>query len=364
MTSPLTPSELKTLYDAVRRAELALRGGVTELSDLFTEKPRLIISPSNFCVNACLHCVADSTPTGEMMSYDDFTKIDTDFIKIFSSADFGRRGNPLLYHSNGNDLVDLVQFLHSNGISKFTFALTLQPRPIPMLDKLNQFVNEHQVYVGTMVTYHHYHKDLDTYQLAQDFNSTLKNYWGFSNRITLSLLGDGFSQQEPTMAEEVRKAFKENWGVIFKDIELAHGAEHKKHVARYQSKEVEIRVPRIDTRVYPLGRFRDYLESKGVMPKYEQLFEPAMRDHVCPDLVKWPGIIIEPDGSLNLCASFEAVNCRGAVVSNIFTKPYAEVQEELLGFHQMELHWFIDNLSAIMEGKVSTCKLRNGCYKE
>ncbi len=362
MTNSLTPPELKTLYDTVRRAELSLKEEPKDLSDLFIENPRLIVSPNNFCASGCLHCVADSTPVGEMMPYADFVNIDSDFIKIFSSADFGRRGNPLLYRSGGHGLVDLVQFLNSNGINKFTFALALQTHPNLMVHKLKQFASKHQVYVGTMVTYHHYHKDLDTHQLAQDFNATLKNYWGFSNRITISLLGDKFSQQEPTKTEEVKKAFKDNWKIIFEDIELAHDPEHKKHVASYRGKEVEIRIPPIDARIYPLGRFRSYLASKEVLSQYEQQFEQALRDYVCPDLVRWPGIIIEPDGGLNLCASFEAVNCQGAIVSNIFSKPYAQVKEELRQFHQRELQWFIDNLSGIMEGKVSTCKLKNGCY--
>ena len=117
----------------------------------------------------------------------------------------------------------------------------------------------------------------------------------------------------------------------------------------------------MDTRVYPLGRFRQYLKQLGVLQQYEEQFEQAMSDYVCPDLIKWPGIIIEPDGSLNLCASFEAITCAGAIATNIFTKPYAQVQEELMRFHYKEVRWFIDNLPDIIAGKVSTCKLKNKC---
>ena len=125
--------------------------------------------------------------------------------------------------------------------------------------------------------------------------------------------------------------------------------------------ETEIKIPQIDTRVYPLGRFRQYLAQLGMLQRYEEEFEKSMGDYVCPDLVKWPGVIIEPDGSLNLCASFEAITCAGAVVTNIFTKPPAQVQEELMRFHKKEVGWFINNLPDIIAGKVSTCKLKNKC---
>ena len=88
-----------------------------------------------------------------------------------------------------------------------------------------------------------------------------------------------------------------------------------------------------------------------------------MGDYVCPDLIKWPGIIIEPDGSLNLCASFEAISCKGAIVSNILTKSYSQVEDELLQLHKTELKWFTENVQDIIQGNVSTCKLKNHCYQ-
>ena len=363
MTS-LTPPELRTIYETIHRTEYVRRNGIKELRDLFTENLRLIISPNNFCAGSCLHCVADSTPSGETMPYDRFTRIDPRFFEIFSVADFGRRGNPLLYRSHGKDIVDIMEFLNKHGIAKFTLALTLQNHSIPAIKRLEEIVASKNVDIETMVTYHHYYEDLDTAKLAQDFNSTLKNYMEFSKRIIISLLGDLYSQTKPTKAEEVQKAFQDDWGKVFRDIELAPFDDKVTYNARFESKEAQIYIPPIDTRVYPLGKFKKYLTQRGSLQEYETQFEQALGDYVCPDLVKWPGIIIEPDGSLNLCASFEAVPCPKAVVTNIFTKSYSQVQEELQQFHQRETRWFIDNLPEIIAGTVSTCKLKNNCYQK
>jgi len=358
----LTGRELRTIYETVRRVEQVRKKEIEELSDLFTEHPRLIISPNDKCAGSCLHCVADSTPTGTTMHYEDFAGIDPRFFEIFSVADFGRRGNPLLYRSNGQDLVRLMELLIEHGINGFTLALALQNQVVPVLGRLEEFAASKKADIETMITYHHYHKDLDTAQLAQDFNSTLKNYIGFSSRIIISLLGDRYSQQEPTKAEEVQKTFRENWEIIFADIEMTHSDDNNTYNAQFGYKEAQVKIPQTDTRVYPLGRFRQYLVQRGILDQYEEQFEQVMSDYVCPDLIKWPGIIIEPDGSLNLCASFEAVTCRGAVVTNIFTKPYEQVKDELMQFHQRETNWFIENLPDIITGKVSTCKLKNNCF--
>lgn len=361
MTS-LTNSELGIIYETIRRAEDIRETGVTELSDLFTVNPRLIISPSDKCSCSCLHCVADSKPSGMTMPYSDFVGIAPEFIKIFSVADFGRKGNPLLYYSDGHDIIDLMEFLNENGISTFTLALALQKYPVPQIDRLEEFVKNKKADISTMVTYHHYYDNLDTTKLAEDFNCTLKNYFRFSKEILISLLGDQYSQIEPTKAYEVQKIFQDNWEIIFDGIKIASTG-YQTYRAKYKNEEAEVKIPSLDHRVYPLGRFRQYLAQRGVLQEYETQFEQTMSDYVCPDLIKWPGVIIEPDGSLNLCASFEAVTCQGAVISNIFTKSYPQVKKDLTQFHGKELRWFIDNLTDIISGKVSTCKLKNNCYQ-
>ena len=160
MTS-LTKHGLKTIYDTILRVEQVKAGGVKSLGDLFAENPRLIISPSNYCNSSCLHCVADSVPTGEMMPYKKFAWIDPSFIKIFSFADFGRRGNPLLYNSEGHDLADLMTFLNDHGINSFTIAASIQKNYAPIIGRLEDFASKRKADIETMVTYHHYLKDLD-----------------------------------------------------------------------------------------------------------------------------------------------------------------------------------------------------------
>lgn len=358
----LTTFEQRTIYGTIQRLEQVRKKPPKELGDLFAEKPRLIITPNNNCANACLHCVADSTPGGEIMPYTGFTGIDTGFINIFSVADFGRRGNPLLYDSEGHDIVDLMDFLNQNGINSFTLALAIQRRPSPVIDRLKEFVREKRVGIETMVTYHHYFDPLDTDKLARDFNNTLRSYMQFSDKILISLLGDEFSQQDPTKAQEVQATFQDNWEAIFRDIHLTQ--EKREYHAECNKTKSRISIPSIDTRVYAFGRFRQYLSQRGVLEEYERQFEESMGEYACPDLIRWPGIILEPNGDLNFCASFEAINCNHAVVSNILDRPYPELQADLMQFHQREVRWFIDNLPDIVDGKVSMCKLKNKCYQK
>jgi len=163
----------------------------------------------------------------------------------------------------------------------------------------------------------------------------------------VSLLGDKYSQQNPSKAEEVYRTFKGNQGIIFSGIDF---------------QQTEISLPPIDTRVYPLGRFRQYLSQKRILEQYQQDFEQDLSDYACPDLIEWPGIIVEPNGDLNLCGSFEAINCRNAIVGNIFSKSYEQVQDDLIQLHKIERQWFIDNLPDIVAGKISACKIKNNCY--
>jgi hypothetical protein len=363
METPLNNFQLETIYDTVLRAEDARKEEVKELSDLFAENARLIITPNNKCACSCLHCVADSTPSGDMMSYKKFSEIDPEFFNIFSAADFGRRGNPLLYNSEGHDLADLLHLLHDNGINEFTLALALQEKKVPALERLTQFKDDNQeISLGTMITYHHYYKNLDTIKHAQNFNSTLKHYIKFSDDILISLLGDNYSQQ-PSKADEVMDTFRNNWDIIFANLEIEPIEKGILYKVKYEGKEAQLKIPSLDTRLYPLGRFKQYLSDKGVLEDYTIQFNQQMGDYACPDLIKWPGIIIEPDGSLNLCASFEAINCNGAVVSNIF-KTYSEVKEELMQLYQKEFNWFVKNLPDVIAGNVSTCKMKNNCYSK
>jgi hypothetical protein len=361
MKTSLTSHGLRTVYETVNRAS-SQDNKVTKLSYLFSENARLIISPTNKCNNGCLHCVADSKPNGKTMSYEKFISINHEFFSAFKAADFGRRGNPLLYKSGNHDLADLVGFLYNQGLRNFTLALAIQDHRLPVIDKLEELTSKPNLTIDTMITYHHYLASQDASKLAQDFNTSLKYFIGFSNKIIISLLGHKYSGDKPAKAEEVMRAFDNNNSLIFSGIKLEKNNDSS-YTAEYNQRKAIIRIPDIDTRVYPLGRFREYLDNRGILSQYEKEFNESLTDYVCPDLVKWPGIILEPDGSLNLCASFEAITCDKAIVTNIFSKTFEQVKEELLNFHKKETDWFIKNIDGIIQGKVSTCKLKNNCYE-
>lgn len=351
-----------TIYKTMQKVEEIMKTRVNNLSDIFDDNPRLIISPNDFCRGHCLHCVANSSPSGITMPYNDFKNINPEFFKLFSVVDFGRRGNPLHYNYEGKDLADLIKFLNEQGITNFTLALTIQKDYIPLIGTLETLTSKYDINIGTMVTYHHYYENFNDLKFAEEFNKTLKHYLKFSNKIKVSLLGDSYLLNGQTKEDETNKTFQKNWNIIFKDIELIHLDENE-YIANYSDIQSQITIPPVNNRVYPLGRFKNHLSQKGMLHEYEYFFEELMNEYVCPDLIKWPGIIIEPDGNLNLCASFEAVDSP-VIVSNIFNKSFTNVKKDLMDFHQKELFWFIQNLPDILKGKIPTCKLKNHCYTE
>ena len=205
MQAPLLTSfnkkDLKTLYDTILRAQEVYGKRVNELEDIFSEDARLIITPNNNCSNKCYHCVADSNEKGKSMPFDKFTNIPYDFFRNFKIADFGRRGNPLGYSSQGRDLADMILFLYSNKIENFTIAAAIKEKDLPIIKKLADFVLKNKASIETMITYHHYFKDLNQEKLAKDMNSSIKNYSAFSQKIVISLLGDSITGKDKEVAE-------------------------------------------------------------------------------------------------------------------------------------------------------------------
>jgi hypothetical protein len=350
---------LLTVYNTISKLEKT--ESPRKLKDIFSKNARLRITPTDKCSANCYHCVADSSSRGKPMDYFDFARIPARFFRIFKAVDFGRRGNPLLYQSEGRDLADIISFLKAKGIKKFTLALALQEEELPVMRRLEELASK-GISLETMVTYHHYNaKSQD--QIAESFNESLKNFMAFSNTIIISLIGHKFIEKEKGSAKEVNYAFERNKDKIFSGIGMKKVHEEE-YEATYNQNTARIIIPPIDNRIYPLGRFRDYLRKKGCLEYYEKKFNQSLTDYVCPDLITWPGIIIEPNGDLNLCASFEAITCDKAVVSNIFFEDYEQVEQELIEFNYKEREWFINNLEAIVQGKVSSCKLKNNCYEK
>ena len=361
MSSITDIRDLRTIHSELASLQELRKKGVSGLKDIFSENARLIISPSNQCYNNCLHCVADSNPKGEIMKFSDFEKIDSKFFELFKFADFGRRGNPIIYSSEGRDLADMISFIYGRGIKNFSIAAAIMKEDLPIADKLGKIASQNEINIETMITYHHYFQNLDRAGLAKDFNTSIKSFMRFSSSLLISLLGDGYLNGGEAMAEDVARTFAENREIIFQDITISS---EEKRIMNYGSRTAELQIPPADARVYPLGRFREYLSQKKILNQYEKMFEKSLSDYVCPDLIRWPGIIIEPDGDLNLCASFEAIASKEAIVSNIFRKPFNEVEHDLMRFHEKEIKWFAENIDEIIECRTSTCKMKNCCYSK
>lgn len=353
---------LRTVYNTLLKCQEAKKDGVTGLRDVFSPKPRLMITPNDNCSGACLHCIADSKPDGIAIDYEAFTEITPLFFDMFSVADFGRRGNPLEYESKGNDLADMIQFLYDRGILEFSVAAAIQKEESPIIGRLEDLTGK-DLTIDTLLTYHHYHAGLDKELLARDINSSLKNFARFSRRITVALLGDGYNNEGFVMSKDVQETFNRNKPIIYGDIEVSSPEEGYSR-AEFDGKDFQIRVTPVNPMVYPLGRFKKYLSDRDILDDYERFFQGLLGDYVCPDLIKWPGIIIEPDGDLNLCASFEAINCSTSRCSNILTKPYEEVEQDLLQLHQKEMSWFIENIDYILQGQSPCCKIKNNSYEQ
>ena len=95
------------------------------------------------------------------MGYERFANISPEFLRIFKIADFGRRGNPLAYNSQGHDLADMLSFLFQNGIPEFTIAAPIGKYNQRIIERLENLA-ENGMPISVMVTYHHYFDNLET----------------------------------------------------------------------------------------------------------------------------------------------------------------------------------------------------------
>ncbi len=343
-----------TLHDTLLRVKEVWDKEHVSLEDCFRYRPRLILTPNDNCSQGCLHCISDSKPSGTTLPFQDIARVDPALWRLFATADFGRRGNPLEYTSDGHSITDVINVLLEAGISEFTVAGSVFPRPRRVVERLADY-SMHGVPIDSMITYHHYLPGFDPERFAPVMNAALKDYLSFSRSVKIALLGDRLPDLSPTMASRVHDAFYATLDAMLAGIPIIDKKERDIRVV-WNLMPRYIHITNVDSRLYPHGRVISYMEERG------GACNPSQGDYTCPDLIKWPGMIVEPDGSINMCGSFEGVACPHAVVSNIH-KPYGEVEGDLLEFHRRELSWFLENLPAIMDGKVSTCKLRNHCYQ-
>jgi len=105
------------------------------------------------------------------------------------------------------------------------------------------------------------------------------------------------------------------------------------------------------------------LKRRGVYEDYSSAFIFGKKPIVCPDTGRLPGILIEYDGGINVCGSFEAVATRETVIGNLFGKKYDELEELLLGFYGKERDWVMRNVDNLLLSKKSSCKICNKCYE-
>lgn len=256
-----------TLLNTIQRVKKNKE--VSNFNDLFTNSARLIISPNNICKGGCQHCIADSKKNGEVMNFENFVEIDPKFFEPFSIVDFGRKGDPINYYSQGKDIADFISFLYEQGIEEYTMAVAIQNREIQAAEKLEKLSQE-GIKIETMFTYHHYFENLG--RLTRDLNLSIREVLPFSNRIIISLLGDDFPINGKTKSEEMKVGFNQYLEFILSNMSYKQIDENNYNVS-VLGREVNIHVTsKVDKMVYPIGRFRKYLEERKILQKYERFF--------------------------------------------------------------------------------------------
>jgi hypothetical protein len=335
---------------------------VNSLEELFDERPRISISLSNFCDKGCSHCIADSNLNGGMMSFEDFSKVPERFFRIFSYADYGRTGDPMLYESCGKDLADVISFLANYELRNHTIAsgIFVYKEMNELIEKIKRVKDQSDLSIESLLTFHLYYPSLDHETLAKAFNKSIRKMARFSDRIILAVIGDTYFTE--TSLSSALNVFSENLGAIFEGLDLVERKAENTYLLRSNGRDTEIEI-RTNPAIYPYGRFEKYLKGKGVYEDYLDNFPFFSKPLICPDTGRLPGIIIEYDGGINVCGSFEAVATKETVVGNLFGKTYDELEKLLLDFYRKEKDWVIENFDDILLGKKSTCKLCNRCYE-
>jgi len=334
---------------------------VDSVEELFTESPRIGVSLSNFCDKGCSHCIADSNLKGGMMDFEDFSKVPERFFKIFSNADYGRTGDPMLYKSSGKDLADVISFLADYDLKNHTIAsgIFLHQEMDELVEKIRRVKDRSNLGMESLLTFHLYYPSLDHGTLAKTFNKSIRKMARFSDKIILAVIGDTYFTE--TSLSSALDVFSENLSAIFEGLGPLERKAENNYLLRNNGRNTEIEI-RTNPAIYPYGRFEKYLKGKGVYEDYLEKFPFFSKPIVCPDTGRLPGILIEYDGDVNVCGSFEAVATRETVIGNLFGKTYEEMEKLLLDFYRKEKDWVIENFDDILLGKKSTCKLCNRCY--
>lgn len=334
------------------------------LKDIFSENPRLVFSLNNYCNKGCMHCVPEATAEeSDGIKYEDIIGLDPRYFNIFKKVDFGRKGDPMLWKSESHDISDLIEYFFSNDVEEATIATGVfkdRERWYERVTKNLEIVHSnHNSILETMITYHHYFPDMKADEIASVFNKTLQKCSKFSDKIVISIIGDRV--YDDSSITSVQNSFLDNFDRIFNGFGLR--TSKNKIIAKREGKNTEILIPLPSDAIHPLGRFEKKLKKDNKYDKYLEMYNKMFSEPSnCPDGLNWPGIVIEPNGDINMCGAFEAIaNPEVTVVSNIF-KPFEKVEEDLLDFYEIEKRYFKNNFPDIAFGRKSTCKIKNVCY--
>ena len=352
-------------YHLDKRIETVMRKfkrSPQKLREIFIDRPRLIFSLSNFCDKHCVHCIACSDIHGKMCDFEKLSKIPEEFFRIFEYVDFGRTGDPLLYKWRKKDLADVISLLFlKGGIRHFTIAagLILSDKSYDVIKRIKKVKEHYGLSLESMLTFHLYYP-FPISHVCKAFQRSLRYLSEISEEITIAIIGDHFFTETSFLT--ALKTFRQNLETIFGCFQGGEKLEDDTFLLRINGKETKIEIKLNDV-IYPLGRFKEYLQRKGRYEEYIKTFK-VRRHLVCPDIGRWPGIVLETNGDLNLCGHFEAINNDATRVTNIFTHSYEEIEEKLLDIYQLERRWFFAHLELLRQAKVSACKLENRCYRK
>lgn len=335
---------------------------VESLEDLFVENPKIGISLSNVCDKGCSHCIADSTLNGGVMDFESLNKSPEKFLSIFSQADYGRTGDPMLYQSGNKDLADVISFLVNYGIKKHTIAsgLFVHKEMNELIEKIRKIRNHNGLNIETLLTFHLYYPSFDN-DLAKVFGKSVRKLAKISDKITLAVIGDTYFPE--TSLVKALDAFSDRFDTIFDGFDSCQKIGDNCYSVNGKDGGVKVDIV-TNPAIHPYGRFEKYLKQKGVYRDYVDNFRFGNKPVLCPDAGRWPGMIVEYDGDINMCGAFEAVVSKETVVGNLFGKTYEELEKLLLDFYGKEKNWFIKNLDDLLLGKKSSCKVCNKCYEQ
>ena len=330
--------------------------------------PQLILTLSNQCDKGCTHCAPDSKINGEVMPYEKIVKLDPRYFGIFNKVAIGRKGEPMIYNSSEHDLGDVVEYLAEQEVREITFSLGVFKKQNPKYDEVSEKLSNTRkrfpnLSLGTRLSYHAYllkdmsYSELEKYTEA--FRYTIDRCANFSDQIIISIQGDEMFPL--THIRRVSALFDATKEKIFEGFEVSSTDGQTNITKNGKSTQLFVQPP--TPIMYPKGRFARKLRNEGRYEEYEKLFasyEDSNYLKVCPILLNYQDIIVEPNGDTLVCISFLGIG--KPPVTNIFNHTYDEVMEHLNNRFELQKTWLLGHLPEVVHGKISTCEYKNNCY--